>query len=51
MGGACNALGGSISAITGNIFVAAPQETKVSGDLREEIRNAAAGISPQLGNY
>lgn len=51
VGGACNALGGSISAITGNIFVAAPQETKVSGDLREEIRNAAAGISPQLGNY
>lgn len=47
IGGACYALDGSLQAITGNSFVAAPHNVDVSGDLREEILNEST-ISPEL---
>lgn len=48
--GACYALDGSLQAISGNIFIAAPSEVYVSGDLREELLNDAA-LSPQIGRF
>lgn len=50
VGGSCYALDGSINAISANIFIAAPNTTEVSGDLREEILNSS-NISPQLNGY
>ena len=50
IGGACYALDGSLQAISGNIFVAAPPDIEVSGDLREEILNDSL-ISPNLGAF
>lgn len=50
IGGACYALGGSLQAISANIFIAAPGSIEVSGDLREEILNEST-VSPQLGKY
>ena len=50
IGGACYALGGSLQAISANIFIAAPGSIEVSGDLREEILNEST-VSPQLGRY
>ena len=43
--GAC-----SLQAISGNIFIAAPADIYVSGDLREELLNDAF-LSPELGKY
>lgn len=37
IGGACYAMGGSLSAVSANIFIATPHEVEVSGDLRDEI--------------
>lgn len=48
IGGACYALNGSLQAVSANIFIAAPDNTEVSGDLREEILNENI-LSPDLG--
>ncbi|MBQ9277293.1 MAG: cell division protein SepF [Lachnospiraceae bacterium] len=50
IGGACYAIGGTLQAISANIFIAAPSSIEVSGDLREEILNETT-VSPQLGQY
>ena len=50
IGGACYALDGSLQAISGNIFVAAPADVEVSGDLREELLNDSV-VSPNLGAF
>lgn len=50
IGGACYALDGSLQAISSNIFIAAPQDIEVSGDLRDEILNEST-VSPYLGSY
>lgn len=50
IGGACYALDGSLQAISGNIFIAAPSNVDVTGDLRDEIINENT-ISPELGKY
>ncbi len=50
IGGATYALDGSLQAISGNIFVAAPADIEVSGDLREELLNDST-ISPNLGAF
>lgn len=47
IGGACYALDGSLQAISANIFIAAPHNMNVSGDLRDEILNEST-ISPEL---
>lgn len=47
IGGACYALDGSLQAISANIFIAAPHNIDVSGDLRDEILNTST-ISPEL---
>ena len=50
IGGATYAIDGTLQAISGNIFIAAPGNIEVSGDVREEILNEST-ISPQLGRY
>lgn len=50
IGGACYALDGTLQAISSNIFIAAPQDIEVSGDLRDEILNEST-VSPYLGAY
>lgn len=50
IGGACYALDGSLQAISANIFVAAPQNIDVTGDLRDEILNEST-ISPELTSF
>lgn len=50
IGGACYALDGTLQAISSNIFIAAPQDIEVSGDLRDEILNEST-VSPYLGSY
>ena len=47
IGGACYALDGSLQAISANIFIAAPRNIDVSGDLRDEILNETT-IAPEL---
>lgn len=47
IGGACDALDGSIQGISNNIFIAAPSNIAVTGDLREEILNESS-LSPNL---
>ncbi|MDE5862935.1 MAG: cell division protein SepF [Lachnospiraceae bacterium] len=47
IGGACYALDGSLQAISANIFIAAPDNIEVSGDLRDEILNETT-LSPEL---
>ncbi len=46
IGGACYGLGGDLEAISSSIFIAAPSNIEVTGDLRDEIINGA--LSPQL---
>ena len=48
IGGACYGINGELKAISSNIFIAAPDNIEVSGDLREEIETT---LSPQLGRY
>lgn len=50
IGGACYALDGSLQAISANIFIAAPRNIDVSGDLRDEILNDST-LSPELGVF
>ena len=50
IGGACYALEGTLQAISANIFIAAPNNIEVTGDLREEILNEST-VSPELGRY
>ena len=50
IGGACYGIDGVLKAIPANIFIAAPNNTEVSGDLREEIFNDSL-YSPSLTNY
>lgn len=50
IGGACYALDGSLQAISGNIFIAAPRNIDVAGDLREELLNSGT-LSPELGAF
>ena len=50
IGGACYGLGGDLRAISSNIFIAAPVNIEVSGDLRDEILNETT-LSPQLGKF
>ena len=45
IGGACDALDGSIQGISNNIFIAAPSNIAVTGDLRDEILNESS-LSP-----
>lgn len=47
IGGACDALDGSIQGISNNIFIAAPSNVAVTGDLRDEILNEST-LSPDL---
>ncbi|MBE5923821.1 MAG: cell division protein SepF [Lachnospiraceae bacterium] len=47
IGGACDALDGSIQGISNNIFIAAPSNVAVTGDLRDEILNQSA-FTPDL---
>ncbi len=50
IGGACYGLGGDLRAISASIFIAAPNNIEVSGDLRDEILNDST-LSPELGKY
>lgn len=50
IGGACYALDGSLQAISANIFIAAPRNIDVSGDLRDEILNDTT-LSPDLAIF
>ena len=48
IGGACYGMNGELKAISSTIFIAAPDNIEVSGDLRDEIETS---LSPQLGRY
>ncbi|MGN0395242.1 MAG: cell division protein SepF [Coprococcus sp.] len=48
--GACYAVDGSLQAISGNIFIAAPNDIYVSGDLREEILGDSS-LTSQVDRY
>ena len=50
IGGACYALDGSLQAISANIFIAAPHNIDVSGDLRGELMNEST-LSPELSVF
>lgn len=50
VGGASFAVSGSLKAISGNIFIVAPQNTDVSGDLKEEVLNGNM-LSPELSVF
>lgn len=50
IGGACYALNGSLQAISANIFIAAPSNIDVTGDLRQEILNSST-LSPELTSF
>ncbi len=47
IGGACEALDGSLQGISEKIFIAAPHNIDVTGDLREEILNETS-LAPEL---
>lgn len=48
--GACYALNGSLQAISNNIFIVAPENIDVSGDLRDELLNDSL-LSPELDKF
>lgn len=50
IGGACYALNGSLQAISANIFIAAPSNIDVTGDLRDEILSGSA-LAPELSSF
>lgn len=50
IGGACYALDGSLQAISANIFIAAPSNIDVTGDLRDELLNNTT-FAPELGAF
>jgi len=47
IGGACYAVDGTLQAISRNIFIAAPNNIEVNGDLRDEIMNESI-VSPKI---
>jgi cell division inhibitor SepF len=47
IGGACYAVDGTLQAISKNIFIAAPDNIEVNGDLRDEIMNEDI-VSPKI---
>lgn len=49
IGGACYALDGTLRPVNNNIFIAAPQDVEVSGDLRDEFSSEST-VSPYLGS-
>ncbi len=51
--GACYAVDGTLQAISGSIFIAAPNNIDVSGDIRDEILNEASASlnAPSVGGY
>lgn len=50
IGGATFAVDGSLKAISNNIFIVAPGNIEVSGDLRDEIISDSM-LSPELGKF
>lgn len=50
IGGASYALGGSLEPISNKIFIVAPKDIEISGDLRDEIAGENF-ISPDLGSF
>lgn len=50
IGGACYALNGSLQAISANIFIAAPSNIDVTGDLRDEILSGSS-LAPELSSF
>ncbi|MCO7152473.1 cell division protein SepF [Anaerobutyricum hallii] len=50
MGGASFAVDGSLKAISNNIFIVAPGNIEVSGDLRDEIVSEDM-LSPELTKF
>lgn len=50
IGGASYALGGSLEPISNKIFIVAPREVEISGDLINQIAGDSF-ISPDLGNF
>lgn len=49
IGGACYALDGTLGPVSNNIFIAAPQDVEVSGDLRDGFSSEST-VSPYLGS-
>lgn len=49
IGGACYALDGTLGPVSNNIFIAAPQDVEVSGDLRDGFSSESM-VSPYLGS-
>lgn len=49
IGGACYAMEGTLQAVSRSIFIAAPSNTEVSGDLRDEVLSES-GVTPDLHN-
>lgn len=49
IGGACYGIDGQLNAVSASIFIAAPENIEVTGDLRVEILNNSS-VSPLLGN-
>lgn len=50
IGGASYALGGSLEPISNKIFIVAPKDIEISGDLRDELAGESF-ISPDLGSF
>lgn len=50
IGGACYALDGTLQAISGNIFIASPNNVEVTGDLREELLEYN-NLPPDMGRF
>ena len=50
IGGASFAVDGSLKAISNNIFIVAPGNIEVTGDLREELVSEDM-LSPELSNF
>ena len=50
VGGACFAIDGTLKAISNNIFIVAPGNIEVSGDLRDEIISDSM-LSPELTKF
>lgn len=49
IGGACYALDGTLGPVSNNIFIAAPQDVEVTGDLRDGLSSESM-VSPYLGS-
>lgn len=51
IGGASYALGGSLEPISNKIFIVAPKDVEISGDLIDELAGGDNFISPDLGSF